>query len=56
VGSSAEGAVIRLTYDDFPDKPTTWFFKLDGDTLTVAPSRDDLQTEAALVFKRVQEQ
>ena len=48
--------MIRLTYDDFPDKPTTWFFRLAGDTLTVAPSAADLGTEAAIVFTRAQQQ
>ncbi len=56
VGSSAEGPFIRLTYDDYPDKPTTWFFRLEGDRLTVAPDSAALGTEAALVFKREQEQ
>jgi hypothetical protein len=56
VGGSARDSVIRLTYDDFPDKPTTWFFRLEGDTLTVAPSAADLGTEAAIVFRRAQQQ
>jgi hypothetical protein len=56
VGRSAKDSVIRLTYDDFPDKPTTWFFRLDGDTLTVAPSAADLGTEVAIVFRRAQQQ
>ncbi len=56
IGGSAKESVIRLTYDDFPDKPTTWFFRLAGDTLTVAPSAADLGTEAAIVFTRAQQQ
>jgi hypothetical protein len=56
LGSSAQDSVIRLTYDDFPDKPTVWFFRLKGDTLTVAPLAEDLETERAIVFRRAQQQ
>ena len=56
LGSSAEGQVIRLIYADFPDRPTTWFFRLQGDRLTVAPSAEQLGTEEALVLKRAQQQ
>jgi hypothetical protein len=56
VGGSAKDSVIRLTYDDFPDRPTTWFFRLEADTLTVAPSAADLATEDAIVFTRAQQQ
>jgi hypothetical protein len=33
-----------------------WFCRLDGDSLTFAPSVADLGTEASVVFKRVQQQ
>jgi hypothetical protein len=56
VGTSAVNSVIRLVYDDFPDKPTVWFFRLNGDTLTVAPSVADLDSETAIVFKRATQQ
>jgi hypothetical protein len=56
VGNSGEGSVVRLTYDDFPDKPTTWYFRLDGDKLTLAPSVADLDTESAVVLTREQQQ
>ena len=56
VGSSAQGTAVRLVYDDFPDKPTEWFFRLDGDTLTLAPRAADFETEAAIVFRRASQQ
>jgi hypothetical protein len=56
VGNSGEGSVVRLTYDDFPDKPTTWYFRLDGEALTLAPSVADLDSEAAVVLTREQQQ
>ena len=56
VGSSEQGPVMRLTYDDFPQQPTVWYFRLNGDTLTVAPLAADLETEAAIVFQREKQQ
>jgi hypothetical protein len=56
VGTSGEGSVVRLTYDDFPGKPTTWYFELDGNTLTLAPSVADLRTETAVVLTRERQQ
>ena len=52
VGTSGEGSVVRLTYDDFPDKPTTWYFRLEDDRLTLAPSAVELGSEAAVVLTR----
>lgn len=56
VGGSDQGPVIRLTYDDFPDQPTRWYFRLDGSGLVVAENAADLDTERALEFERAQEQ
>ena len=56
VGNMGEGSIIRLTYDDFPDNPTVWYFRLDEDTLSVAPLAADLGTEAAIVFRRARQQ
>ncbi|MEI7813528.1 MAG: hypothetical protein WCJ13_01885 [Coriobacteriia bacterium] len=56
VGSSDQGPVMRLTYDDFPQQPTVWYFRLNGETLTVAPLAADLETEAAIVFQREKQQ
>lgn len=56
VGESEQGPVIQLTYDDFPERPTRWFFRVDGDELRVAPMPEDLDTENALEFERAQQQ
>lgn len=52
VGESEEGPVIQLTYDDFPDRPTQWYFRLGGDELRVSVLPEDLDTENALLFER----
>ena len=56
LGGSEQGPVIELTYDDFPDRPTRWFFRIDGNDLRVAVVAQDLNTENALEFTRAQEQ
>jgi hypothetical protein len=56
VGSSPQGSAVRLTYDDFPDRPEVWYFRVKGNTLTVAPTPAELDTDAALVFTRAQQQ
>jgi len=56
VVTSTQGSVIRLIYDDFPDKPTALYFLLEGDTLTVAPRVEDLATEAATIYQRAGQQ
>lgn len=43
---------IRLVYADFPDRPTVWYYKLEGDKLTVSAVRGNLTNGSALVFMR----
>jgi hypothetical protein len=52
MGTEQRGPWIRLTYSDFPDRPTVWFYRLAPDTLTVSAVRGDLSNGTALVFTR----
>jgi hypothetical protein len=45
---------IGLAYDDFPGKPTIWFYKLEGTKLTVSTVQGNLTNGSALVFARQQ--
>jgi hypothetical protein len=43
---------IRLVYDDFPDRPTVWFYKLEEKQLLVSAVRGNLTNGSALTFAR----
>jgi hypothetical protein len=45
-------AVMRLIYDDFPNQPTIWFYRVDGNQLTVSSVQGNLTNGSALVFTR----
>jgi hypothetical protein len=53
---SAEGPFLRLIYDDFPEQTTVWFYRLDGDKLTVAPRAAELGSANSITWMRAQQQ
>ena len=51
-GTSGVAPWIRLTYADFPDRPTKWFYRLEPQRLTVSTAVGNLRNGSALVFTR----
>ena len=51
-GTSGAAPWIRLTYADFPDRPTRWFYRLEPQRLTVSTAVGNLRNGSALVFTR----
>ena len=51
-GTTTEGPWLRLTYSDFPDRSTLWFYRLEPTQLTVSAVAGDLANGSALVFTR----
>ena len=52
LGSSGSGPWIKLVYNDFPDRPITWFYKLSGNKLAVSTAPGDLKSGTAMVLTR----
>jgi len=51
-GDSQDGPWIRLVYHDFPDRNITWFYRVEGDRLTVSALPANLKNGTALEFTR----
>jgi hypothetical protein len=43
---------VALYYADYPDAPKLWFYRLEGDKLTVSAVRGNLTNGSALVLER----
>ena len=43
---------LKLVYADFPDRPTVWFYRIEGDRLSVSSVRGNLDNGSALTFVR----
>lgn len=56
LGTDEQGAYIRLTYNDYPDKPTVWYYRLGMSTLSVSTDARDLQAGRAQRYRRAPEQ
>jgi hypothetical protein len=56
VGDSPQTPAIQLVYDDFPDKPVIWYYRLDKAGLTVAEDPSLLDSANAIHFQRVAQQ
>jgi hypothetical protein len=52
LGSAKDGPWIKLVYHDFPNRPITWFYKRDGNSLAVSVAPNDLKTGTAMVFTK----
>jgi len=52
MGSDSGAPTITLVFADFPDRPTFWFYQLDGTTLKVSGVRGNLTNGSALTFVR----
>ena len=51
-GQDAGTPTVKLVFADFPDRPTSWYYQLDGNTLKVSTVRGNLTNGSALTFKR----
>jgi zinc/manganese transport system permease protein len=51
-GEQDGAAWIRLDFDAYPNRPTVWFYRVDGDKLTVSSARGNLTNGSALVFTK----
>jgi hypothetical protein len=52
LGNASEGPWIELVYHDFPDKPITWFYKVDGTKLSVSTQAGNLKNGSAMEFTK----
>ena len=52
MGSDSGAPTITLVFADFPDRPTFWYYQLDGNTLKVSGVRGNLTNGSALTFTR----
>ncbi len=52
LGSSKAGPWIRMVYDDFPDRPIVWFYKVNGRWLEVSTVAADLKNGTAMALSR----
>lgn len=43
---------IRLDYDAYPGRPTVWFYRLDGNQLSVSSAQGNLTNGSAMVFTK----
>ncbi|MDR3686434.1 MAG: hypothetical protein P4L93_05725 [Coriobacteriia bacterium] len=51
-GSNSGAPTVTLVYADFPDRPTFWYYQLDGNTLKVSAVLGNLTNGSALTFTR----
>ena len=56
IEDSAGMWILRLTYNDYPDRPEVWYFRLEGNRLIVAKAPGGLDSGAVTVFERAQQQ
>jgi hypothetical protein len=52
LGDDVGSPCIRLVYADFPDRPTVWYYRLDGKQLLVSTVKGNLTNGSALTFMR----
>ena len=51
-GADSGAPTVTLVYSDFPDRPTSWYYQLEGNTLKVSVVRGNLTNGSALTFTR----
>lgn len=52
VGEQNGAPWIQLLYDAYPDRPTLWYYKIEGSQMTVSTVLGNLTNGSGLVFTR----